>query len=89
MEWRAAGLEGRPPDLLRQCTEMLRTTKNDIKQLGKDSFQRREQERKQKIESLTSSNTKSDLEQAKRLRYLQKAEAIKNLFRKLACVKTH
>lgn len=82
-EWRAAGLEGSPPKTLRQCNERLRAIKKDIGEIGKGSFLRREQERKQKIESLASSTEKRDLEQAKRLRQLQRAEAINQIFKKL------
>jgi hypothetical protein len=50
---------------------------------SKRKFQQREQERKRKIESLEISSKQSNLESAKRLRHLQKAEAIKMLFKKL------
>ena len=37
-EWLSAGLEGFPPNSLRQCTEMLRNKKKEIEQIVKESF---------------------------------------------------
>ena len=64
-------------------TEMLREAKREVKAIVQDSYQRRDRERRECIEALASSTKRADATEAKRLRCLQKAEALKNLFAKL------
>ena len=71
------------PTSIRECSNLLRSTKKDIKEIIAHSFQRREQERQQLSMSLMHSGKPKDQEQATRLRNLQKSEAIKQLFHKL------
>jgi hypothetical protein len=62
---------------------MLREAKCEVKEIVQESFQRRDRERRKRIETLEATNIKTDADEAKRLRKLQKGEAIKNLFDKL------
>ncbi|KAI2498326.1 hypothetical protein MHU86_16196 [Fragilaria crotonensis] len=67
----------------RQCTQMLREAKGEVKGIVQESYQRRDRERRNIIETLEASNGKADANEAKRLRCLQKGEALRNLFDKL------
>ena len=67
----------------KQGTEMLREAKREVKAKVQESYQWRDWERRERIEALTSSTVKADATEATRLRCLQKAEALKNLFDKL------
>ena len=62
---------------------MLREAEREVKAIVEESYQRRDRERHKRIQTLEAS-TDADAEEAKRLRCLQKGEAIKkNLFDKL------
>jgi hypothetical protein len=87
-EWNNAGLEGPFPTLLRVCTQLLKQVKNEVTTIVKKSFQQREQEHKQHIESLSSSMKQSDKEEATRLRHLQKAEATKSTVHQVTIIAT-
>ena len=52
------------------------------------AFKQRDKERRERIKDLASSPFKADKEQGQRLRRLQKAEDIKQLFRKLKVLRT-
>ena len=82
-EWSDIGNGEILPMSTRECSTLLRKTKKEIMEIVSQSFQRREQERQQLIESLMKSGKPRECEQAKRLRNLEKSEAIKQLFGKL------
>jgi exonuclease III len=86
-EWSAIGCNESLPTSTREGSTLLRLTKKEIREIVSQSYQRREQERQQLIESLTNSGAPRDQEQATRLRNLQKSEAIKQLFQKLKSLK--
>jgi hypothetical protein len=86
-EWSAIGGTEALPILRNECSSLLRATKKEIKEIVSQSFQRREQERQQKIAAFASSGKPRDLEHATRLRNLQKSEAIKQLFQKLTSLR--
>lgn len=86
-EWSTIGGTEALPTLRNKCSTLLRSTKQEIKKIVSQSFQRREQERQQKIAVLTNSGKPKDLEHATRLRNLQKSEAIKQLFQKLTSLR--
>ena len=62
---------------------MLREAKGEVKGIVQESYQRRDRERRNRIETLEASTGKADANEAKRLRCLQKGEALRNLFEKL------
>ena len=82
-DWSKAGFDGTFPTSLRVCKTILKHVKQEVSDLVKNSYQQREQEHKQRVESLSKSMKKSDKDEATRLRHLQKAEAINQLFSKL------
>ncbi len=71
------------PQSLRECSNLLRSTKKGIKEIVAQSFQRKEQERQPLIMPLMLSSKPRYQEHATRRQNLQKSEAIKQLFRKL------
>jgi hypothetical protein len=82
-EWSALGIDETLPTSVRECSTSLQLTKKEIQEIVSQSFQRRDQERKNLIDSLLNSTKPRDQEHATRLRNLQKSEAIKQLFQKL------
>ena len=70
------------------CNSAIRETKKQIKDLVAQSYAQREVERDRRIKDLEASAEKADKGQAKVLRKIRKAEAIKQLFTKLKAVRT-
>ena len=84
-----AALES-PVDLplsLTECSTALRKAKAHVREIVSESYQRRDQERKHKLEALESSQNAADKKTARILRRLKKAEDIKEMFRKLKHVR--
>lgn len=71
------------PATVQECSTRLREAKRAVKEIVDKSVQHRDQERRERIKELSSSLCKNDKEQGKILRRLQKAEDIKQLFKKL------
>ena len=71
------------PHTLQECVDQLKIAKLDVKSIVKNSFAQRDTERRERIRELETSTSPTHKKCAKRLRRLQKAEAIKELFRKL------
>ena len=71
------------PTTLQECVDKLCEAKRDVKRIVKDSYAHRDAEQRQRIRDLEASISPTNKKSAKRLRRLQKAEAIKELFRKL------
>ena len=82
-EWRNITSVDELLQTIHECSVMLREAKRDVKAIVQESYQRRERERRKCIETLEASTQKADATEAKRLRCLQKGEAIRNLFDKL------
>jgi hypothetical protein len=83
-EWQAAfSSEDDMPQTIRECKELLKVWNQQVNELVKSSYETRENERRRKIEELTSSTFASDHDQANRLRHMQKAEALNQLFAKV------
>ena len=81
-------LEFTIPNDEKACNMALRATKKKIREIVSQSFEQREIERERRIKDLEASATKADKSKAKILRRLRKAEAIKQLFKKLKAVRT-
>ena len=77
-----------PPGSVRACSHQLRVAKKAVQDIVQMSFQRRDDERQQRIKSLEDSGAKADKQTAQILRRLKKAEDLKNLFAKLKHVRT-
>jgi hypothetical protein len=71
------------PNTSQECKEMLREARSALKVIVRESYQRRDQERKEKLAALEQSAKKSDKAQATRLRRQRRAEEIKQVFDKL------
>ena len=71
------------PSTIIECTTKLREAKQLVKTIVSESFAKRDAERKQRIQTLELSHAKVDKERAQLLRRLQKAEDIKELFKKI------
>jgi hypothetical protein len=73
-----------PPSMtIQECLTKLRDAKRAVQDIVDSSVQHRQTERHERIKELSSSPLKNDKEQGQILRRLQKAEDIKQLFRKL------
>ena len=83
LEWQKALPTYDLPTTKRQGTEMLRDAKREVKAIVQKSYQRRDRERRKRIDALAPSTKNADATEAKRLRCMQKAETLKNLFNKL------
>ena len=77
------------PRTLPECSSRLRTKKQEVREIVAQSFQRRDQERSQRLKELDESGTKADKHTATILRRLKKAEDIKQLFSKLKHVRSN
>ncbi|KAI2496776.1 hypothetical protein MHU86_17710 [Fragilaria crotonensis] len=79
------------PATVHECTQAIRAVKSEVKAIVSQSFARRDSEREERIKALDSPFTsKNDKKTAQRLRHLRKAEALKNLSRKLRVLRaTH
>jgi hypothetical protein len=75
------------PTNKRDCILQLREARIAVREIVAVSFQRRDQERQQRIQELGTSRNKSDARHAKLLRRLQRAEEIKLLFEKIRSVR--
>ncbi|KAI2490869.1 hypothetical protein MHU86_23692 [Fragilaria crotonensis] len=75
------------PTTVKECSTALRTAEAKVREIVAESYQRRDQERRKRIEALEQSQNKADKKRAKILRRLKKAEDIKELFRKLKHVR--
>ncbi|KAI2489362.1 hypothetical protein MHU86_25235 [Fragilaria crotonensis] len=71
------------PTTIQECSKQLREAKQHVKEIVKQSFPQRDKERRELIKVLSASPRKSDKERSTTLRKLQKAEDIKQLFKKL------
>jgi hypothetical protein len=71
------------PSNLQECVDQLKEAKREVNRIVKDSYAQRDAERQERIRDLEASISPTNKKSAKRLRRLQKAEAIKELFRKL------
>jgi hypothetical protein len=74
------------PVTVNECTIRLREARKAAEQIANQNFSQRVGERQQYIRESTSSPFQADKEHAQRLRFMQKAEDIKQLFRKLEAV---
>ena len=71
------------PTTIHECSIQLRAAKQRVNEIVKNSFPQRDKERREQIKVLSESSQKSDQAHGITLRKLQKAEDIKQLFRKL------
>ena len=62
-----------------ECVQQLRSAKKEVKDIIRESFLRREEEQQRKIEALEASARKADKQQAKIIRRIRRAEALKKL----------
>ena len=76
------------PQTIQECTTQLRSAKRKVSDLVNSSFPTRDVERRNRIQDLAMSSNKSEKETVQILRRLQKAEDIKQLFRKLKALRT-
>jgi len=75
------------PKSRQECKEQLRAARTEIKTLVRESYQRRDQERNNRIQELEQSLLTADKAEATRLRKLRRAEHIKLMFDKLKSLK--
>ena len=76
------------PATVQECSTRLREAKRVVKELVDTSVHQRDNERRERMKDLSSSPFKTDRDHGQRLRHLQKAEDIKQLFRKLKMLRT-
>jgi exonuclease III len=77
-----------PSTTIHECSTQLREAKQKVNEIVKSSFSHREKELRERIQVMTSSPFKSDKEHSQKLRRLQKAEDLKQIFRKLKAFRT-
>ena len=71
------------PSNKQECVQQLRNVRREVKKIIKKSFARREEEQQAKIQELEDSARRSDQSQAKIIRRIKRAEALKRLFETL------
>jgi hypothetical protein len=71
------------PNTYKECSSLLRTAKLEVRDIVSQSFERRDNERRQRLQGLDASANAHDKATAVRLRKIQKAEDLNQLFRKL------
>ena len=76
------------PTTIQDCTTQLREAKRQVQEIVNTSFPQRAQERLDRITELMSSPFPTDKAHGQLLRRLQKAEDVKQLFRKLKVLRT-
>jgi hypothetical protein len=77
------------PTTIQECTVQLREAKRKVQEIVDSSFHQRDKERSDRIKDLAASPFKrSDKEHSKLLCRMQKAEDVKQLFRKLKALRT-
>ena len=82
-----AGLNIILPSIQHECSSQLRIAQKAVKTIVSTSFQRRNEERNERIRSLESSMSTKDKAHATLLRRLRRAEKIKALFEKLKALR--
>jgi hypothetical protein len=82
-EWSEVAPSEDLPETVRDCKVFLKEARKHVKDLVKTSYQTRDNERRKKIEELSTSALTTDREKARALRHMQKAEALNQLFGKL------
>ncbi len=67
------------PSNKRECPMQLHKVKKEVKTIVQESFERREDEQQAKIEALEATSRITDKQQAKIIRRIKRAEALKKL----------
>ena len=75
------------PTTVQECSKQLREANRKVDDIIQASFATRDQERRARITALEQSPLRGDKEHCQKLRQLQKAEDIKQLFQKLKTVR--
>ena len=76
------------PTTKHECVQQLRNARREVRKIVKESYARREEEQQAKIAELEASSRLDDQEQAKIIRRIKRAEALKRLFETLNRART-